>query len=184
MIQELINFTNGLDSELKAIGMTPKEGLHILLSFEEQDGQLSISDKIEYEVYSKKDKEVSLFLRKCELLRQATWMIDTNKCIDNITRAIHSCSPFSLAIKRTNFNGGKNFVQRMKEGKTNVYGSLENYFSKTDNLIEDEKLSQYSILFKETINSEQKIHHYFSQIPEYDNLKDDANKYLGKISLD
>ncbi len=178
MIREIINFTSGLDPELKAIGMTPKEGLHILLSFEEQDGQLSISDKNEYEVYSKKDKEVSLFLRKCELLRQATWMIDTNKCIDNITRAIHSCSPFSLAIKRTNFNGGKNFVQRMKEGKTIVYDSLENYFSKTANLFEDEKLSRYSILFKEAINSEQKIHHYFSQIPEYDNLKDDANTYV------
>lgn len=168
MIKELINFTSGLDSELKAIGMTPKEGLHILLSFEEQDGQLSISDKIEYEVYSKKDKELTATKKRFATLANLAWMINTNKCFDLPSKGIHSCSPYCLAFKRESIRGGAKF----NDAKIKLYDRTSAYFDKSLELLEDESEKEKAKVFKFALNGEDKIHFFLDQIPEYTQLKD------------
>jgi CRISPR-associated protein Csh1 len=172
MLKELIQFTDSLPEELKGIGMLPKEGLHILLGYENNNGELSISPIPEFETFSKKQQEVSKFLKKCEALRQVSWMIDTNKCIDNITRAIHSASPYCLAIKRDNFEGGKNYETRKREGKTLMYNSLKNYFKKTENLIDDNKGKLLARIFSGFLDRKEKIHSWLDNIPAYKELKD------------
>jgi CRISPR-associated protein Csh1 len=168
MIKELVNFTNSLDSELKAIGMTPKEGLHILLSFEEQDGQLSISEKIEYEVYSKKDKELTATKKRFATLANLAWMVNTNKCFDLPSKGIHSCSPYCLAFKRESIRGGAKF----NDAKIKLYERISAYFDKSLELLEDESEKERAKVFKFALNSEEKIHFFLDQISEYSQLKD------------
>ncbi len=168
MIKELINFTNSLDSELKAIGMTPKEGLHILLSFEEQDGQLSISDKTEYEIYSKKDKELTATKKRFATLANLAWMVNTNKCFDLPSKGIHSCSPYCLAFKRESIRGGAKF----NDAKIKLYERISSYFDKSLELLEDESEKERAKLFKFALNSEEKVHSFLDQISEYSQLKE------------
>lgn len=168
MIKELINFTNGLDPELKAIGMSPKEGLHILLSFEEQDGQLSISNKPKFEVYSKKDKELTAAKKQFATLANLAWMVNTNKCFDLPSKGIHSCSPYCLAFKRESIRGGAKF----NDAKIKLYERTSLYFDKSLELLEDESEKERAKLFKFALNSEEKIHFFLDQIPEYAQLKD------------
>ncbi len=135
MIKELINFSESLSEDFKAIGKLPKEGLHILLQVKD-DGTLNLSaDAIQYGYFNKKMEEVSPFLTKCLLLQENSWMVDTNKCLDTTTRAIHSCSAYSVGIKRDNLKGGANYEKRMKEGKNLVYGSFETYFQKANEIL-------------------------------------------------
>ena len=151
MIQELINFTESLSEEFKAQGTLPKEGLHILLQFQKDaDGGIYIDvDSFLYEQFFKKQDEApSEFLEKCKLLQQNSWMIDTNKCLDTITRAIHTCSPFAVAIKRDNLQGGKNFEKRKQDGKNLVYDSFESYFSKAFALFDEEETQEKYVVFK------------------------------------
>lgn len=135
MIKELVNFSKSLSEDFKAIGKLPKEGLHILLQVND-DGTLRLdANTIEYGFFNKKLEEVSIFLKKCLVLQENSWMVDTNKCFDTVTRAIHSCSAYSVGIKRDNLNGGSNYEKRKKEGKNLVYGSFENYFQKANEIV-------------------------------------------------
>src|SRR5690554_4168107 len=135
MIKELVNFSESLSEDFKSLGKKPKDGLHILLQIKD-DGEINTATNlILFEYYSQKMSEISSFLKKCLRLQESAWMLDTNKCLDTITRAIHSCSPFSVAIKRDNLIGGKNYEKRKEEGKNLVYDSLENYFEKAAELL-------------------------------------------------
>ncbi len=101
MIKELIQFTESI-SDLKNIGIKPKEGLYIMLTLTKTEGHITIDEnKYVAEVYSKKTGVgESAFLKKCAEIVQNTWMVDTNKCFDLPLKAIHSCSPYCLAFKR------------------------------------------------------------------------------------
>ena len=144
MIKELINFSESLSEDFKAIGKLPKEGLHILLQVKD-DGTLNLAaDSIQYGYFNKKmdQNDLSPFLKKCLLLQENSWMVDTNKCFDTTTRAIHSCSSYSVGIKKDNLKGGANYEKRKKEGKNLVYGSFETYFQKANeilNIVDDTK---------------------------------------------
>lgn len=174
MIKELINFTKNLNEEFKNLGSLPKEGLHILLQVKkDKNGEISIDkENFQFEQFSKKQKEeVSDFLNTCKTLQQNSWMIDTNKCFDTITRAIHTCSPFSIAIKRDNLQGGKNFEKRMKEGKSLVYNSFDVYFNKAFALFEDEAEKERYVVFRNFF-----VHNEFSRLIEKVE-KDNVDKY-------
>jgi len=136
MIKELVNFSKSLSEDFKSLGKKTKEGLHILLQAKENGEINSTADTIHFEYYNKKIDEVSPFLKKCLQLQENAWMIDTNKCLDTTTRAIHSCSPFSVGIKKDNLIGGKNYEKRKSEGKSLVYDSFDNYFEKAADLLE------------------------------------------------
>jgi CRISPR-associated protein Csh1 len=162
MIKELINFTDSLEEEFKNLGSLPKEGLHVLIkSIVNEEGEVNIDlENFKHEQFSKKQKdEPSEFLNYCKLLHENAWMVDTNKCFDTTTRAIHSCSPFCIAIKRDNLEGGKNYEARKKEGKNLVYESFDTYFNKAFALFENEEEKEKYILFKHFFT-----HNHFSKI--------------------
>ncbi|MDM1411995.1 hypothetical protein HX038_14740 [Myroides odoratimimus] len=108
MIKEIVNFMRLLPDDFKTMGSQPKEGLHILLHQKVDRDQICSIDLVnfEYEMYSKKDEEVSPFLEECKIRHQNAWCIDTNKCFDLPIKAIHSCSPFMVAFKREHLKGG------------------------------------------------------------------------------
>lgn len=80
MLKELVQFIDSLDIELKAVGMMPREGLHIFLRYETVDNKVSISKTFTYEVFSKKQQELSPPLKTAASLAQVAWMVNTNKC--------------------------------------------------------------------------------------------------------
>lgn len=168
MIKELVQFTNSLDSEMKAIGMLPKEGLHILLRYENTDGQLSISKDFQYEWFSKKKTVLSSFLKKSAALSQLAWMVNTNKCFDLPAKGIHSCSPYCLAFKRESIKGGAKFM----DAKAKLYERVNGYFNKAAELLEDDSEKEKIKVFRDALNSEEKMHFYLDRIPEYKTLKD------------
>lgn len=142
MIKELINFTNSLDDDFKTLGSKPKEGLHIFVDKVVEDAGNSFIDidKFESEVYSKKSREeISDFLKKCKWFHQNAWCIDTNKCFDLPTKAIHSCSPFCVAFKREHLKGGGKYVINEKDKKSQIYDRFNSYFEKAFSLFEDEE---------------------------------------------
>ncbi|MEA4986275.1 hypothetical protein SDC9_31142 [bioreactor metagenome] len=150
MIRELINFTENLDEEFKNLGSNPKEGLHIRVRlFVSESGEAKIdTSNFEYEQYSKKQKgEVSDFLSKCKLLHQNAWCIDTNKCFDLPTKAIHTCSPFAVAFKREHLEGGTKFKENISK-KKQIYERFGVYFTKAFDLFENKEDTEQYILFK------------------------------------
>ena len=174
MIKEITQFYNELPTEFKSLGAKPKDGLHILLR-QQDDGNIIVAQS----AFTRKKhllEAESEFLKHCQTLTQVSWMIDTNKCIDTITRAIHSCSPYCLAIKRDNLVGGKNYEARKKQNKTLVYGSLDYYFKNAEKLLEQESELPPASAFVEALSSETKIHDWLKDIPEYEQVKD--NEYV------
>lgn len=135
MIKELVNFSESLSEDFKSIGKQPKEGLHILLQVNDDETLDFSVNTIQYDFFNKKMEEVTPFLKKCLILQENSWMVDTNKCLDTTTRAIHSCSSYSMGIKRDNLKGGANYEKRKKEGKNLVYGSFKTYFQKANEIL-------------------------------------------------
>ena len=150
MIREIVNFTNNLSEDFKLEGVKPKEGLHILLRIKNEEGQLSIdTENYQYEIYSKKMKEETPFIEKCKFLSQNAWCIDTNKCFDLPTKAIHSCSPYMVAFKREHIDGGEKYAENQKKNKTQITERFNSYFEKANALFstEEEKLSNQVFQF-------------------------------------
>jgi len=151
MIQELINFTANLDEDFKTLGSNPKEGLHIRVKkIVNNSDKVSIDiDSFEYELFSKKQKnEVSNFLDQCKLLHQNAWCIDTNKCFDLPTKAIHSCSPFCVAFKREHLEGGAKFKENSGK-KKQIYERFGDYFSKAFSLFDNNEEAEKHVIFKQ-----------------------------------
>ncbi len=162
MIKELVNFTQNLNEEFKNLGSSPKEGLHILIRKKTENQISSIdTENFEYEIFSKKSKESpSDFLQACKSLHQNAWSIDTNKCFDLPTKAIHTCSPFCVAFKREHLIGGKKYIEN--EGmKPQVYDRFETYFEKAFALFENETDKEPFVLFKHFFS-----HNTFSNVLE------------------
>lgn len=139
MIREIINFTENIDEQFKNLGSVPKEGLHIKLNIVSNDNTVKIdTENYQYEIYSKKLKAPpSDFLNQCKLLHQNAWCIDTNKCFDLPTKAIHSCSPFCVAFKREHLKNGEKYKENEKKNKVQIYRRFDGYFEKAFTLFED-----------------------------------------------
>lgn len=180
MIRELASFTVGLNQEFRTLGLSPKEGLSLVLKAERQeDGQVVILDEPEWAVYSKKTKELDGFLRRCAAWTKSAWMIDTFKCFDAPYKAIHSCSPYCLVFKRTALEGGATYQKveaDIAEGKNKkqLYERVDDYFDKTDELFEEgeEEQQQWSQAFRNALNTQEKLHSWLSRTGKYDELKD------------
>ncbi len=149
MIQEIINFTKNLDDDFKNLGVNPREGLHIHLKMIEIDGVLCIdTQNYKYDIYSKKMTEESELLEKCKFLSQNAWCIDTNKCFDLPTKAIHSCSPYLVAFKCEHLEGGEKYKKNLSERKKQIYDRFGNYFAKAEELILDDELKYENQVFQ------------------------------------
>jgi CRISPR-associated protein Csh1 len=136
MIKELINFTKNLDKDFKNLGVSPREGLHIILTIREGvDGIMKIdTGDYQYALYSKKMTEESKLLERCKFLSQNAWCIDTNKCFDLPTKAIHSCSPYLVAFKTEHLKGGKKYEKNEGKTKKQIYERFAEYFTKARTL--------------------------------------------------
>lgn len=139
MIREIINFTENIDEQFKNLGSAPKEGLHIKLDMVSIDNTVKIDmENYQCEIYSKKLKaSPSDFLNQCKFLHQNAWCIDTNKCFDLPTKAIHSCSPFCVAFKREHLKGGEKYKKNEEKNKVQIYQRFDGYFEKAFDLFEN-----------------------------------------------
>ncbi len=140
MIREIINFTKNIDDKFKKLGSIPKEGLHIILNTVVVENTIKIDTyNYQYEIFSKKQKQrTSDFLNQCKLLQQNAWCIDTNKCFDLPTKAIHSCSPLCVAFKREHIIGGEKYNENKIKNKLQIDKRFEAYFEKAFELLENE----------------------------------------------
>lgn len=156
MLRELINFTDSLDPEFKALGMKPKEGLHIFLEIKTDGENHWIDENIEVAFTRKKDltPDENALIRLSSILTQISWCVNTNKCFDLPIKAIHSCSPYCLAIKRENLVGGEKYANNATGKKSQVYERISAYFGKAYELVDSKEEKQYLEIFKNKLNTE------------------------------
>lgn len=176
MIKEIAQFIDTLDPDFKTLGLKPKEGLHILLRIQKEDGRV-FSDEdsmIGWAFTRKKDQEPEKvkLLEYFATLTTLTWCVNTNKCFDLPVKAIHSCSPYSIALKRENLINGEKYLLNKKDNKSQVYERISAYFNKGFDLLDDENQRQRLEIFKQALNGEQNFHQWLDRIPEYAELKD------------
>ncbi|MDT0689727.1 hypothetical protein RM549_08015 [Salegentibacter sp. F188] len=152
MIKELVNFTEQLEEPFKILGYSPKEGLHIVVNkITDNQGYSKIDlQNYTYERYDKKMKaeDESEFLADCKMKQKNSWCVNTNKCFDLPTKAIHSCSPFCVAFKREHLKGGKKYKQ-YEGNKDQIYDRFNAYFEKAFSLFENETEKEEYKLFKQ-----------------------------------
>lgn len=176
MIKELSTFVQALDSEFKGLGVKPKEGLHILLKVRQEEDSVFIDESsLVGWVYTKSKnlkQEEEILLGRCASLAQLSWCVNTNKCFDLPTKAIHSCSPYCLAIKKENLVNGEKYVKNHRDKKSQVYERISAYFGKALDLLQNETDKQRVELFKYALNSEQSFHSWLAHIPVYSEMKD------------
>src|SRR5690606_25341159 len=174
MIKELIQFTETAlaDETFRNFGVKPKEGLHIVLQVEKTEEQTLISDKAEFVVFSKKTKELTPLHDKCAAWAQAAWMVDTNKCFDLPTKAIHSASPFCFALKRENLEGGEKFAENKKAGKSQMYERINAYFSKAAALLDADEEKIIADAFRIVLNDKTRLHRWLDESGTFQEVKD------------
>lgn len=146
MIKELVQFSNLLDDEFKVQGTKPKIGIHILLPIEKKGGEAYLDvGNFEYKRFGKKTVPDG-FLEQCKMYQINAWCIDTNKCFDLPTKAIHSCSPFCVAFKREHLEGGIKYKANEGKGKKQIQERFLSYFEKTSELFESiNEREQYKV---------------------------------------
>lgn len=174
MIKELVHFTEKAlaDKSFRNLGMAPKEGLHIVLQVEKTEDQVNIAEEAEYVIYSKKTKELTPLHSKCASWSQVAWMVDTNKCFDLPTKAIHSASPFCFALKRENLEGGEKFALNQKEGKSQVYERINTYFEKAEALLDSDGEIIIADAFRIALNDKARLHRWLDESGVFQEVKD------------
>ncbi|SEL90111.1 type 1 periplasmic-binding domain-containing protein [Parapedobacter koreensis] len=173
MIKEISNFIDALDTDIKALGMKAKDGLHVLLSLSQGNEQLSFEKlTLKQYAYTKTKDQTPAdieFLSKVPVLSQLSWCVNTNKCFDLPIKAIHSCSPYCIAVKRENLTDGEKYRANTK---SQVYERIDSYFAKALELLSDEKEKKIAEMFRNAINSEEKFNYWLNLIPAYGDVKD------------
>lgn len=183
MLREISDFTSRLDAEFLSIGYQPLEGLTLLLVPEIQEtGAITFSLKTWLQ-HSKKSDDWSAVHEKLASLKKAGWMIDTFKCMDAPYKAIHSCSPFCLAFKRTALEGGESYQKIANDigqgkNKQQLYDRIDRYFEKATDVLKEELTLHQPLAeaFCQALNSQDKLHRWLDQTGLFDQLKD--NEYV------
>ena len=110
MIREIINFTNGLLSDIPDImqwNIQPNKGLHVFIDIDEIGNwaNQNLQQGIDYDYYDGKNQDIKLW-NDCIRYQEATEYITMNKVSKfDKKKKIHSCSPFAVAF---NFNFNDN----------------------------------------------------------------------------
>ena len=110
MIREIINFTNGLLSDIPDImqwNIQPDKGLHVFIDIDEIGNwaNQNLQQGIDYDHYDGKNQDIKLW-NDCIRYQEATEYITMNKVSKfDKKKKIHSCSPFAVAF---NFNFNDN----------------------------------------------------------------------------
>lgn len=106
MIREIINFANGLLSDIPDImqwNIQPDKGLHVFIDIDETGNWANqiLQQGIDYDYYDGKNQDIKLW-NDCIRYQEATEYITMNKVSKfDKKKKIHSCSPFAVAF---NFN--------------------------------------------------------------------------------
>ncbi|NBB30208.1 hypothetical protein [Cellulophaga sp. BC115SP] len=174
MLRELINFTDSLDPEFKALGMKNKEGLHIFLEVQNDGERFWIDDNMEVVFTRKKEltPDENALIKRTSTLTQLSWCVNTNKCFDLPIKAIHSCSPYCLALKRENLVGGEKYASNASGKKSQVYERINAYFGKASELLDSEEEKQYLEIFKNALNTEERFQFWVENSGYWSELKD------------
>lgn len=110
MIREIINFTNGLLSDIPDImqwNIQPDKGLHVFIDIDEIGNwaNQNLQQGIDYDYYDGKNQDIKLW-NDCIRYQEAIEYITMNKVSKfDKKKKIHSCSPFAVAF---NFNFNDN----------------------------------------------------------------------------
>lgn len=171
MLQEIDNFMNVLPAGLKQAGLKPKEGLHVLLRFQEKDGTVCLdrNSVVQFCLTRKATEFDYPFLQRCAELTQVSWCVNTNKCFDLPAKGIHSCSPYCVALKRESLEGGGKYAK----DKTKIYDRINSYFANALALVKEDAEKERIKVFQYFINSKEKLDDLlgcFQQ--EFDEVKD------------
>lgn len=155
MIKEIINFVDSLKPNEKSLGMKPKDGLHVLLKIQKEGDTLFMDQGSIVKVCHTKNavEEDFSFLQKCAQLAEVAWCINTNKCFDLPSKGIHSASPYCVALKKESLEGGEKY----RKDKTKIYERVDNYFANALSLIESDAEKERLKLFRNFLNSKEKI---------------------------
>lgn len=171
MLEEINNFMSVLPAGLKQVGLKPKEGLHVLLRFQEKDGTVCLDrNSIARFCLTRKATEFDYpFLQRCAELTQVSWCVNTNKCFDLPAKGIHSCSPYCVALKRESLEGGGKYAK----DKIKIYDRINSYFANALALLNDDAEKERMKVFQYFINSKEKLDDLFGCFQqEFDEVKD------------
>jgi len=171
MIKELVQFTETVlaDPDFCSFGVVPREGLHVVLTVAENK---ILETPIYVGSFSKKDKAPDAWLEKCAAWSRVAWMVDTNKCFDPTVKAIHSCSPFCFALKRTNLEGGEQYKENQSKGKSQVYERIDDYFAKAVALLENDNEQQIAEAFRIALSEQRMLSIWLEQADAFTSIKD------------
>jgi CRISPR-associated protein Csh1 len=174
MIKELVQFTQAVtkDPVFRNLNIAPKEGLHLVLKVEQDANQVSIADDPVFAGVFKKNTGVDSWFEKCAGWSQVAWMVDANKCFDTPSKAIHSASPFCFALKRTNLEGGDQYLANQASNKSQVYDRVDSYFAKAFALLESEEEKQIADAFCRALSDRDRLHRWLESTKLYDSVKD------------
>lgn len=179
MIHELVTYTEKVLSAYREHGLRPKDGLHVLINFDEV-GNVQMQGA---EFSRRTDATVSEFLLDCARREQRAWMIDTWKCLDAPDKEIHSVSPFCLAFKRAAWVGGEKFQEKVANPKKQPLNQrIGRYFDRAITLLEptQEPEKQVALQFKHFCQND--LAGTLAALPDYGKLKetDYIVVYLGE----
>ncbi|MBX2892577.1 MAG: hypothetical protein KF734_16740 [Saprospiraceae bacterium] len=174
MLKELVQFTQTVvdDPIFRNLNLAPKEGLHIVLRVESTPEQISIADELAFAGVFSKKTTVEDWFEKCAAWSQVAWMVDTNKCFDTPIKAIHSASPFCFALKRTNLEGGDQYLTNQAEKKSQVYDRVNGYFAKAVALLENDEEKRIAEAFRAALSDRDRLHSWLAKAEVYPSVKD------------
>ncbi len=177
MIKELVQFTTTAleDPVFRSFGVTPKEGLHIVLQVEKTEEQTIIAEKPVFTGIYNKKTEISDWLLRCTDWWKASTMlgvVDTFKVFDVPAKAIHTVSPFCLGVKRTNLEGGEQYAENHSKGKSQVYDRINAYFAKAIALLESPDDKIIADALRIALNDKTQLHRWLTESGHFNNIKD------------
>jgi len=177
MIKELAQFTAIAleDPVFRNLGVTPKEGLHIVLQVEKTEEQPIIADKPVFAGVFNKKTEIGDWLLRCtEWWKSSTMLgvVDTFKVFDVPSKAIHTVSPFCLGVKRTNLEGGDQYAENHLKGKSQVYDRINAYFTKALALLESPEDKIIADAFRIALNDRTRLHRWLEASEGFQKVKD------------
>lgn len=178
MLKEIVRFTSHAleDPVFRNLGVVPKEGLHLVLQPQREDGQMTFADQPVFTgVYGSKT-EMNEWFEKCTAWWKASTMlgtVDTFKVFDVPSKAIHTVSPFCIGLKRTNLSGGTQYAENQAQGKSQVYDRINSYFAKAMALLNEAEDKAVAEAFRVALNDQTLLHRWLHQAEGFEGLKDD-----------
>lgn len=178
MIKEIAQFTDMVlkDSAYSNFGVTPKDGLHIVLKVEQTEEQITIAETPAFfALFNAKKSEMTPELMECtQRWKYSTMLgtVDTFKVFDVPSKAIHTVSPFCIGLKRTNLEGGEQYALNHSQNKSQVYERIDSYFAKAMPFTEEAQDQKIAEAFRIAFKNKSQIERWLQSTGVYNDVKD------------